>query len=136
MKNIILALSIIGVTACKSFTMPDDALDKVSTREANMMAQRDYANPTPNVVHFNAMYVPVLTEAESKYEDWFYQKNASYWKDRPFSDVMHDIAKMYKINIETRSGVDGEVPIHILVKDKTVGDILDSVKTGTYMALK
>lgn len=131
MKKIIVALSVIGLTACKSFTMPDDALDKVSSHETNMMAQRDYANPTPNVVHFNAMYVPVLTEAESKYEDWFYQKNASYWKDRPFSDVMHDIAKMHKINIETRAGIDGKVPIHILVKDKTVGDILDSVASST-----
>lgn len=130
-SNLIFWCALASLTGCAAYKAPEEASEKINGALSAHIAKRDYRDPTPNIVHFDAMYVPQLTKEEAALPDWWFKREKSVFNGDTFSSVMGHMQKTHGVNVELRPGVDDSVLVVSRSSRGTVGDVINAVRAST-----
>jgi MSHA biogenesis protein MshL len=124
----ILAVAL-ALSGCQMLKLPPE-LKKIVT-EQQEKANARVVMLTPNVFHFDAFYVPLLDEKDRALPDWYFLPEKSVFRASTVGKISRLLQMKHGFSIEYRTGADGNRPVSGITKNKSVGDVLDSVGKNT-----
>lgn len=120
-----------GVVGCGALTLPQDLEIEVKNENARELSRVTDYDLTPNIFHFDAYYVPTLSEKERSLPDWFFATTNFKTRSSTIGKITKYLESEHGFSSEFRVGASPNKATVGFHKADTVGEMLDLVAAST-----
>lgn len=121
----------LALSGCQVTELPVLLKKEVKSERHEQVQRIIDGEKTPNVFHFNAVYVPPLEESERSLPDWYFASNDLSLTDTTIGKISNYFKQEHGFSVEYRIGAMANKPVTGRLRADTVGELIEQVSSAT-----